>query len=120
MTRKKGDLVAVWTVYTASLEAENEALKKVIKELHDEIVAQDEEYKSLGEMNLKLLEENKKLKEQNKLLKEWVKAWTKIIERREEKCEKLEEQLSKREQWEYRYFWNDGEEDLYEDVKVSE
>jgi hypothetical protein len=30
---------------------------------------------------------------------------------------KLKEKLSKREQWKYRYFWNDGEQDLYEDVK---
>lgn len=63
MTRKKGDLVWVWTVYTATLEAENEALKKVVQELHDEIVAQDKEYKSLGNMNLKLLEENRSLKD---------------------------------------------------------
>jgi regulator of replication initiation timing len=43
-----------------------------------------------------LVKENRKLKKENK---------------------KLKEKLSKREQWEYRYFWNDGEQDLYEDVK---
>ena len=32
-----------------------------------------------------------------------------------EENKKLKEKLSKREQWKYRYFWNDGEQDLYED-----
>ena len=92
MTRKKGDLVAVWTVYTASLEAENEALKKVIKELHDEIVAQDKEYKSLGNMNLKLLEENKKLREENAKLKDIIITDDNFEKKLDEEIKKLKEE----------------------------
>ena len=34
--------------------------------------------------------------------------------------EKLKEKLSKREQWEYRYFWNDGEQDIYEITSIKD
>lgn len=72
----------------SELEWENRWLKVAVQTLHDEIVEQDKEYQTLCEMNLKLLEENKKLKAD----------------------------LDKRQQWKYRYFWNDWETDLYEDV----
>jgi predicted translin family RNA/ssDNA-binding protein len=33
---------------------------------------------------------------------------------------KLKKKLSKREQWEYRYFWNDGEQDIYEITSIKD
>jgi hypothetical protein len=38
----------------------------------------------------------------------------------EEENKKLKEKLSKREQWEYRYFWNDGEQDIYEITSIKD
>lgn len=38
----------------------------------------------------------------------------------EEENKKLKAKLSKREQWEYRYFWNDGEQDIYEITSIKD
>ena len=119
---KKGELIAVWTVYTASLEEENKALKNVIQQLHDEIVAQDEEYKALGEMNLKLLEEIKKLKSELAEQIDWGNGMSDEIEFRKRRTKELEaiiEHWKKYEEWiqKLRLRRLDDEEDLYEDVK---
>jgi hypothetical protein len=38
------------------------------------------------------------------------------IEKLKREKRQLKAELRKWEQWKYRYFWNDGEQDLYEDV----
>ena len=50
-------------IENADLMWERDWLKIAVQNIHDEIVAQDKEYKSLGNMNLKLLEKNKNLKD---------------------------------------------------------
>lgn len=120
----------IWEIYTdkilrcdtcreiinSELEWENRWLKVAVQSLHDEIVEQDKEYQTLCEMNLKLLEENKNLKliqaTNEKQLKNDIKERDEL--RKENK--RLKAELDKRQQWKYRYFWNDWETDLYEDA----
>jgi len=86
--KKRGDLIGVGTVYTASLEEENKALKNVIKELHNEIDVQDNE-------NTNLVIEVEELRKENHLLKM-------SLEEKDENCywlakenKKLKEKLNK-------------------------
>jgi hypothetical protein len=50
-------------------------------------------------------------------LKEIIRGKDSYIVWLEKENEELKNKLSKREQGEFRYFWNDGETDIYEEVK---
>jgi len=96
--KKNWDLIAVGTVYTASLEEENKALKNVIKELHNEIDVQDNE-------NTNLVIEVEELRKENRLLKM-------SLEEKDENCyslakenKKLKEENEELQEYKRMYEW---------------
>ena len=76
------------------------------------------------------VERIKQLEQENKNLKEKLSEITMVADDEkqsiehilelEEENKKLKEKLSKREQWKYRYFWNDGEQDIYEITSIKD
>ena len=76
-------------------------------------INEDKNYMT-DEERIKYLEESiRELKKEKEYLNK--EKW-----RLKEENKKLKEKLNKREQWVYRYFWNDGEQDIYEEVKLTQ